>query len=537
MRGLPELEELFTKYGLKIKTQPFHHQIAGFFASKGVEYFAQLGEQGTGKTWILINEAAVLFKMGEIDRVLVIAPKGVDSNWQKDELPKHMPEGVVYTMALWRSKYRVKQRIAVNKMLGKQTATFSFEEAENPPDQGFKWLLMNWDAISTDKGFGVALEFLGDGAKTMVICDEAHKVKKHTSKRAQALFKMKKFAAYRRIATGTPITNSPFDMFGPFSFLSADIMGTDSYASFKSEYAKMLNPTSPLYQSLLQKMEAQLMAKGISEERAKKAAENRIPKLVEKDAGGRPMYKNLDRLHDRVQPFSFRVLKKECLDLPEKIYKKVYFDMTEEQEEVYDEARDNLRLTLDAETITNLSALTVALKLSQITSGFFIETAEKLTHRIPGDNPKLMAFIDLMDDMEEEKVIVWAHLREEIRDIRKACVDLGLDYVEYHGGIGDQQRIKAIEDFQNGSAQVFIGHPKSGGTGLTLHAASQVVYYSNSYSMEARVQSEDRAHRIGQKNIVTYWDLIASGTIEERIIQVLQDKTDLAAVINGDLLK
>lgn len=527
---MDELAELYQRLGLKIRSKPFKHQVDGLLRSLGKKAFAQLGEQGTGKTWILINEAALMFADGRIDSVLVLAPKGVDYNWQKDELRLHMPEGINYTTALWRAGANVSEQMALARLMGAPKA-FSFEETK-PKGKEMRWLLMNWEAIATDKGFSFAMEFL-ESTRALIICDEAQRVKAHTSKRAKALMQLKPHSLFRRIATGTPITNSPFDMFAPFKFLDSSILGTPSFFAFKTEHAQMVGPSDGLWYAMNQKIIKGLMAKGHSEAEAKKLAQKRMPQIVARDEFEKPIYKNLDKLRDSVAPHSFRVLKKECLDLPDKLYKNVYFDLVPKQRAVYNEAKDKLRVWLDAETIQVLTALTAVGKLSQISSGFFIETAEEMTHRFE-QNPKADLLADILEDIEG-KVIIWANFKEEMKDVAAACKNI--PYVEYHGGIGDTERKEAIERFQHGDARIFIGHPKSGGTGLTLHAAQTVIYYSNSFSLEARKQSEDRAHRIGQKSNVTYIDLVARDTIEEKIIEALQQKSDLAALINGDLLR
>ncbi len=238
-----------------------------------------------------------------------------------------------------------------------------------------------------------------------------------------------------------------------------------------------------------------------------------------------------------IEPHSFRVLKEECLDLPEKVYTQTYFELTPAQRKVYNELKNKARLLIDDETIEPLIKITAIAKMSQVTSNFYIESATKEVHRIPGKNPKLELLEDRLSGLEGHQAIIWAVRHVELEDIMRLCRKLGLSAVEYSGRVDDEAVSKAIPAFQHGSAQVFVGQQRKGGTGTTLTAASRVFYYSNSFSLEDRVQSEDRAHRIGQNKAVVYEDLIAEGTVEEEIIRVLQRKGSLASIINGDDLR
>lgn len=532
-KRLDELASLFQGVGLEIKSIPYLHQIEGFFLSYESKIFAQNGEQGTGKTWILINELAYLYAIKTVDAALVLAPKGVDQNWQSDELRLHFPDGLPMTCAIWRQNAKARNDLA--KLMGRSLQVKLLEDDEEPQKEkpiGLRILLMNYEAITTDKGFDFAERFLMSSNSPMIILDESQKIKNPKGRRAKALNFLKPHSKFRRIATGTPVTNSPFDLFSQYRFLDEKILGS-SFMAFKTEYAEILK-SGGFYQSMFKKQVDKLVKLGIDPELAKLRAKHRMPQLVAKDDDGRPIYKNLDRLREIIAPHCYRVLKKDCLDLPEKIYKKIYFDLTEEQQKIYDRAKGELRLKLDEETFQILTALTAIQKLSQISSGFFIETVDHVHHRIEGDNPKKEVLKDLIEDLDG-KTIIWATFKAELADIKEACS--GISHVEYHGGISDEDRKIAIERFQRGDAQVFIGNPKSGGVGITLNAASSMIYYSNNFSLEIRQQSEDRGHRIGLKNDLVIYDLVAKDTIEERIIDVLQSKSDMASVINGDFLR
>ena len=246
------------------------------------------------------------------------------------------------------------------------------------------------------------------------------------------------------------------------------------------------------------------------------------------------MYRNLDKLNALIAPHSYRVLKKECTDLPDKVFKQIFFELTPKQRAVYKTMEDDLRIELDDGSIEGIAKLNVATKLQQITSGFVLLKDGSTVLLGPKDNPRLKALRELMEDLDGKKVIIWAWFKEEIKAIAALMKEMGRAPVQYHGGISDKDREAAIDSFQTGNADTFIGNQASGGIGITLTASSDTVYYSNNYNLEHRAQSEDRNHRTGQKNQVTYYDIIAEDTVDDTISLALQTKTDLVAAVMKD---
>ena len=486
----------------RFKTTPYKHQLDCLNRHGRKEAFALLAEMGTGKSWIVINNMADLWASADLDAAIVFAPNGVHSNWTRLELPKHMPDWTHYISAAWSSSPTKQEKQELDHLF------------DPPPDgkRRLKILTMNWEALQTKKGLGFAKKFALLHGRVMIVCDESDAVKNPKAARTKALMSLKPYTKWRRIMSGTPINNAPFDAFSQFTFLDEHILGTTSFYAFKAEYAEMLQEGNPL----LARIKAKTGGRG-------------TPQVVAKGAGGRPKYKNLDKLSALIAPYSFRVLKSECLDLPQKIYKTAVFRLTKEQIDVYKKAEDECRLVFQNEE-TPFNKLVAVTKLSQITSGYFMHPNSEEPVRIEGDNPKL----DLLQQRVKaavdsgEKVIVWARYRVEIRDIVERLKIEGLDVVEYHGGTSKEQRVEAIERFENGSAQVFVGNQQAGGTGITLVAASVVIYFSNNFSLRDRLQSEDRAHRIGQKKNVVYINLVAKGTIDESVVRALLSKKNVA---------
>jgi SNF2 family DNA or RNA helicase len=253
--------------------------------------------------------------------------------------------------------------------------------------------------------------------------------------------------------------------------------------------------------------------------------------VIARNPDGSPRWRNLDKLQRLLEPNSFRVLKKDCLDLPDKIYKTITFELDAQQQRAYDKMQDELRIELGDNTELPVSELAALIKLQQITSGY-VNTPMGVRY-ISADNPRLKTLLDAIEDVEG-KFIVWARFREELDAISDALTDAGVACVQYHGGVSRDNREAAVDQFQNGDVRVFVGQPQSGGIGLTLTAAETVFYFSNDFNLETRLQSEDRAHRIGTKKNVVYIDIAAENTIDEQITKNLRRKKRTAALVLGD---
>ena len=297
--------------------------------------------------------------------------------------------------------------------------------------------------------------------------------------------------------TGTPVTQGPLDIYSQFEFLDKKILGFANFFAFRATFAVM----KPV------------------------PVRGRTIQIVDK-------YINLDQLKNKIEPYSYRVLKKDCLDLPEKIYTKIYHGLSDEQESLYRQMADDFIASVgEQQVITAQIALTKLLRLRQIIGGFV--PVDELGVKPIEPNNRLKTLTDLLEDIQGS-TIIWAVFKAEIAAIKNV---LGSAAVTYYGETSTEARAEAVKAFQEGRARYFIGNPRAAGLGLTLTRASNVIYYSNDYSLEIRQQSEDRAHRIGQRNVVTYFDLIAEGTLDEKIIDALRSKRDIASTITGDELK
>lgn len=481
------------------KTVPFDHQRKVFLRSREEEAFALLMEQGTGKSKVIIDTAAWLYSKDLIDIVLVIAPNGVHRNWIINEIPAHCPDYIDYKSAWYASSLKKKERAELEKAINHKELRF---------------IAINIEALATKKGIEFCRDLVMNG-NAMVIIDESTTIKNPKAMRTKAVLKIADHAKYRRILTGTPVTQGPLDLYTQFCFLDPAILDAGSYYAFRNRYA------------ILKEMRTSA----------------RSFMVVDK-------YVNLDELEEKIAGHSFRALKTDCLDLPDKLYQKRYVELSKNQKRLYDELKKEVVVEMGTHSLSISMAMIRFLRMQQIIGGFFqpdIEVdfdenmnpiiSDKLPpQKIDQKNPRCESLIDLLENTQG-KVIIWARFRAEIEEIRKRISEVfgPRSYVEYHGGVENARRSENIENFQNNdSTRFFIGHVQAGGKGLTLHAATTVVYYSNDFSLENRLQSEDRAHRIGQTKNVTYIDFVASETMDEKIVQVLREKKNIADLITGD---
>ena len=471
----------------KFKTKPYAHQLSALEKSWDKDEYAYFMEMGTGKSKVLVDNIAMLYDKGKINAALIIAPKGVYRNWYSQEIPNHLPGHIENKTVLWTattSKAKDKEYQQLFKI-----------------DLDLHILIMNVEAFSTKKGLEFATSFLNCHNSLMAV-DESTTIKTPSAKRTKAILNLGRVALYRRILTGSPVTKSPLDLYTQCGFLDGYLLGFDSYYAFRNRYAVM----------------------------------------VERNFGGRRVqipkgYKRLGELSDKLKPFSYRVLKEDCLDLPDKIYIKREVDLTDEQKNTYTTMKSSALALLKGKMATAPHVLTQIMRLHQITCGHLKNDDDTITEI---KNNRISSLLELLEEVEG-KVIIWANYVYDINRIVKA---ISLKYgddtiVQYYGAIAAEQRQKNIEKFQDPDSPVrfFVGNPQTGGYGITLTAANNIVYYSNGYDLEKRLQSEDRAHRIGQKKAVTYIDLIAPKTIDEKIVKALRKKINIATEIMGEELR
>ena len=471
----------------RYKTKPYEHQLVALEKSWDKDEYAYFMEMGTGKSKVLIDNIAMLYDKGKINAAMIIAPKGVYRNWLSSEIPTHLPSHIQYKSVLWTA--------LTSKTKDKEYQSL-FET-----DYNLHIFIMNVEALSTPKGLSFARKFLSCH-NTLIAVDESTTIKTPKAARTKNIVGIASLAKYRRILTGSPVTKSPLDLYTQCKFLNEDLLGFSSYYSFQNRYACM----------------------------------------VDRWFGGRKVsivksYQRLDELSKIIEQFSYRVLKEDCLDLPDKIYIKREIELTKEQVKLYQSMKLVAMAALSGKVVKAPHVLTQLMRLHQITCGHVMTESGEI---VDIENNRLNELMEILEEVEG-KVIIWSHYTH---DIRKISAELKKTYgensvVEYYGKTESETRQESIEKFQDPRSPVrfFIGNPQTGGYGITLTAASTVIYYSNGYDLEKRLQSEDRAHRIGQKKSVTYIDLIAEKTVDEKIVKALRKKINIASEVLGEELR
>jgi SNF2 family DNA or RNA helicase len=458
-------------------TKPYAHQQRVFELSKNRAFYALFWEMGLGKTKTILDTIGHMYTAGQIEGALIVAPKGVYMNWYYDEIEMHL--GLEdYFWGLYSSAPRKEQRLEMEEMLKKRNICTI--------------CVMNVEAFSGKKGTAYAEKFL-KAHHSMIVVDESTAIKSWKAARTKALVKLGRVAVAKRILSGTPITQSPLDMFSQCEFLKNRALGFPTWTAFRS------------YFSVTQQMRMGTRS-------------------FEKIIG----FRNLNDLEDAIRPFSSRIKKTDCLDLPEKIYSKRYIEMTKEQQDAYQQMRDIAVLQLESGMVTTTSALTTIVKLHQIVCGH-CKDDDGNVNDLP--NNRVQAVIDIAEENPDKKIIIFCNYQRDVELLDKELQKVygSGSTATYYGKTPQEERQINLKRFRmlENNCRFFIS-TSAGSKGITLIESTLTVYYSNSYNLETRLQSEDRNHRIGQNKTVNYIDLICPGTIDDKIVSALKQKKNLA---------
>ena len=382
----------------KFKTEPYEHQKDALKKCWNKEAFAIFAEMGTGKTKIALDNACILYNKGKIDRLLVVAPKGTYMNWVDQEIPTHIPDYIEREVLAWKPSNSEKYKAELRK----------FREF----DYKLKIFVMNVEALSTVKGLKQAGLFLI--GKSMMIIDESTTIKNPQAKRTKNILALAKESKYRRILTGSPVTQSPMDLWAQMDFLDPEILGQSSFYAFRTKYAVMITATAA-------------------------GGTHKYQKIVK--------FRNLKNLGEKVSPHSYRILKKDCLDLPEKSFVKREVELSDEQKQAYAEMKVNATTMLKGQSATALNVLTQLIRLHQITCGHMKTDEGEII------NLKNSRLDELMQILGETtgKVIIWDNYVHDILNIEKAIKnEYGpTSYCTYYGQLNLKIGKNALKSFKN----------------------------------------------------------------------------------------
>jgi SNF2 family DNA or RNA helicase len=464
---------------IKYKTKPLKHQELATERFLNEKYGALFCEMGTGKTKIMLD---IVQNAKKPLVVVVIAPNGLHYNWHKNEIPKHFDRADVYC---WQGTPKSKKRV-------KELERFYNKESYN------KFFLINVEALRNKASLDYVLAFLvgSEQCERHIIVDESTCIKNPKAQQTKAVMRLTKFSDRRWILNGTPITQGPLDLFTQCKFLDPDSIPYNTFTAFKHAFAV---------------------------ERVMNMGNRSFKQVVG--------YQNLDELTKIIEPFSLRLQKKDCLDLPEKTFIPMYVELTPQQEKIYKNIKDDcIALLNNGDLVTITMALTKIVKLHQILTGFVITDNESVVNI---ENNRIKALRQIAETAKP--LVVFCAYKHNVQQIKD---ELGKEFkiVTYTGEDSANAKNTAVETFQNGEADMFLA-TSAAAKGLTLHKASTMVYYSNTYSLETRLQSQDRIHRIGQDDKCTYIDLIVPNSIDEAILKRLDLKKELSNEVLDDLIE
>jgi SNF2 family DNA or RNA helicase len=360
--------------------------------------------------------------------------------------------------------------------------------------QGLAVLAMTYDAFRVDDAAKSAKQLM-TRRTCLYVADETTNIANPSAKITRRVLASAPLAPYRRALNGTPVSDSPFRAYSQIRFVDPDVwaaMGFKRYEHFKGYFGEW--------------------GKGFA------AGGRTFPKLLG--------HRNLDKLSEILASTGSRVAKADVLDLPPKVYVRRYFDLGAKTAKAYSDLRTQLSLEVQGMTLTVDGALSLLTRLQQCASGRLPSDEDTTPVSICDERPRLELLREVLEEynVPSAQAIIWARFTFEVDEICEMLTKLKIPFGRYDGEVTPDDRALAKERFQSGEYRVLVAKVQAAGVGLTLTAASLLVYYSNLFALSLREQSEDRAHRKGQEQTVTIVDLVAVGTVDERILEVLLTK-------------
>lgn len=508
-------------------TAPYPHQAREFDRSRDAKTWALFLEQRTGKTKLAIDTVAYNYERRKIDAMLVVAPPGVHAQWVMDEIPLHLPPQIPYTALIWRT--------------GKAPKTFAkmFKALIDAP--GLAILAVNRQAVITKNGMTLLKQFLQD-RDVFFIWDESADIRTPSAITTRTAWKLGRLAKMRRILAGVPAPEGPMDLYAQYRFLHEGILKCRNFMEFKLTYGEwtVRNRTTMEVVPLEESVKNWKLRPGLF----------MIPK---RHPDGSIRYKNLDQLTALTAWRTSRVTQQEAFPhLPARQYQRFYVDLTPEQLDLYNQLAEEYQATIGDRTLDVPLLITRLLRLQQVVCGYLpmpitedlpLEfdwfTSEQETKvkyevvRIPGANHRLAVLDEILSHRGGDPSIIWCRFKPDI-DLVTEWLSSDYTVARYDGSVSQEERESIKQRFQRGAIDVLVGNQQAGGTGLTLKPAQTVIYYSNYFGLLPRLQSEERPIHGNLTRPVLYADIVARTTLEERLVEVLQQKRDLFQELMGD---
>jgi SNF2 family DNA or RNA helicase len=460
------------------------HQKEALSRSQSLDDFGLFFEMGTGKTATTINcYRAKCIKHDRVLRALIFCPPIVIENWRREfGMHSHMQDDVVCLVGT-----------------GKQREETFIKHSRKPTI-----FVTNYESLLMPQ----LLQMFINYAPEVLIVDESHKCKDLKAKRTKAMIRLADQARYRFILSGTPILNSPMDIFAQFRILDGGATFGKNFFAFRAKYFVDKNAHMP--------------------------RDRYFPNWAIRPGGEA-------EIGAAIAAKSMRVTKADALDLPPLLRTQVYVGMSPEQDRLYQQMRQDFITYINDKACVAQLAITKALRLMQIVSGFVVVEGENERQTITiKDNPRATALKELLAEIcQHSKCITWLVFSQDYIVARKICEDLAINYVEITGEVSAKDKMAAVDRFHNDpDCKVLIGHPGSGGIGINLCAAGYAIFYSRNFSLEQDLQAEARNHRGGSGLLhtkITRIDLVTKGTIDELVLNRLANKVEISEKVLRDL--
>lgn len=467
--------------------QPWAHQMTAISRASRSDHFAFLFEPGTGKTCACINTLRGKYAQhGRLLKTIILAPPIVLENWKRE----------------WKMHSKVDQR-HITVLHGPQKKRVQlFKENSTGPHI----FITNYESLLMED---LLNSFLHWGVEALVL-DESHKCKNPTSKRTKAARLIAKQARYKYILSGTAVLNSPLDIFPQFQILCGGFPTEDGRYHIQNFF--------------------EFRAKYMYDKNAGMPKDRYFPDWQIKQG-------SLDEINRIIHQHGMRIKKEECLDLPPLVRQTILVPLNSAQQKHYEEMKNDFITYLGDKACVAELAITKALRLQQIVSGYM--ALDDGTQKKIGPTPRQEALKELLEELTpDHKVLVWAVFKENYEQIKRVCDELSIRYVEVHGGVADGAKRSAVDTFNTDpEVRVFLGHPGSGGIGINLVSASYAIFFSRNFSLEQDLQAEARNYRGGSEihEKITRIDLVAPGTIDELILKRLSQKVRISEAVLKDL--
>lgn len=516
---------------MEFKTKPYAHQQDAYAKWNGAPFFALFMEQGTGKTKVLLDIASTLYDEKKINAVMVIAPKGVYEQWAFEQIPMHASVPCeVYV-----------HRASASAV--KKASAFIATSVDR-----LKVYCINVEAFSSDSYIDLFKRFVSRH-NTLICVDEGTRIKNPTAKRTlniihglsnlekygKRITKVLPLSKYRILLTGTMVTNNPYDIWTMFEFLQPNFFGIN-YFCFKARYGIEKRVTIPGRVSYTVKVDARdlgFIRAAIKNGFGRDSVAQRYGitaadvEYIIANPDLRVPYKNLSELKHRIDPSSYIVKKRDCLDLPPKVYEKVYIEMSAAQKKVYNELKDDLFSEYKGVELTVTQMLTLTMRLAQVAGGFFPTGPGEPPMLIDKRSAKAVAICESIEEISSFPILIFARFVCEVEEMARVAKetfpDLTVDFI--HGGVKDRE--SKIDAFKRGEISIFVATQGVLGIGQNLQNSHVMLFYSNSFSLEEREQTEARIDRIGQTESAFYCDYIVKNTIDAHTHKALTTKKAL----------